>query len=121
MLLDELLGLHEHATRTAAWVVNTPLVWCEHLDEQVDYAAGCVELSSLLAFGAGELCQGIFVHATEDIFRAILLVAQTNVTDQVDELAEALLVQAWASVVLRQHPFEREVITLDSHHRIIDQ
>ena len=48
-------------------------------------------------------------------------VAEPDVADQVDELAEALLVEAGAGVVLRQHALERRVVALDGGHRVVDE
>jgi hypothetical protein len=44
--LDEAFGLHEHASRTAAGVVDTPVVWLEHLDQESDNTTWRVELSA---------------------------------------------------------------------------
>jgi hypothetical protein len=53
--LNELLARDEHATRTAAGVVDAALVGCEHLDQHAHDARRSVELAALLALGAGEL------------------------------------------------------------------
>jgi hypothetical protein len=94
VLLDELFGLDKHAAGATAGVVDTALVGSQHLDQQTDDAGRGVELAALLAFGAGELGEKIFVDAAEDVLAAPGLVAQANVADQIDELAETLLVQA---------------------------
>ena len=94
--------LNEHAAGAAAGVEDAALVRREHLDQQPDDAAGRVELAALLAFGAGELREEVLVDAAQDVLGAVLLVAQADVADQVDELAEALLVQPRAGVILRQ-------------------
>ena len=47
--------------------------------------------------------------------------AERDVADQVDDLAEPLLVEAGAGEVLRQHTLERGVVALDRGHRIVDQ
>ena len=56
--LDELLGLHEHAARAAAGVIDAPVVGFEHLDEQADDAARGEELAAELAFGLARTCRG---------------------------------------------------------------
>ena len=91
--LDEFLALHEHAARAAAGVVDAALVRGEHLDQHADDAAGRVELAALLALGAGELGEEIFVDAAQDVLGAVLLAAQADGADQVDQFAEALLVE----------------------------
>src|SRR5262245_59240057 len=80
-----------------------------------------VELTALLALGTGELREEIFVDPPQDVFGSRLRVTEADVTDQVDELAEALLVEARASEVLRQHPLQGRVVALDRCHRVIDK
>ena len=46
---------------------------------------------------------------------------ERDVADQVDDLAEALLVEAGAGVVLGQHALERGVVALDRDHRVVHQ
>ena len=105
----------------AARVVDAALVGLEHLDQQLDDAARRVELAALLALGAGELGEEVLVDAAEDVLRAALRVAEPDVADQVDELAEALLVERRAGVVLGQHALERGVVALDGDHGVVDE
>ena len=90
---DELLRLHEHAARAAAGIVDAAFVRREHLDEEPDDALRRVELAAFLAFGAGELAEEVFVDAAENVLRAACFVAQADGADQVDEFAEAVLVE----------------------------
>ena len=83
----------EHAAGAAAGVVDAALVRREHLDQHADHAAGRVELAALLALGAGELGEEVLVDAAEDVLGAVLRVAQADVADQVDQFAQALLVE----------------------------
>jgi hypothetical protein len=55
-----------------------------------------VKLAALLALGAGELRQEVFVNAAKDIAGAVGRAAEADVVDQVDQLAEPLLVEARA-------------------------
>ena len=119
--LDELLALHEHAARAAARVVDAALVGREHLDQHAHDAARRVELAAALALGAGELREEVLVDAAEHVLGAVGRVAQADVADQVDELAEPLLVEAGPGVVLGQHALERRVVALDRDHRVVDQ
>ena len=119
--LDELLALHEHAAGAAAGVVDAALVGREHLDQHADDAARRVELAALLALGAGELGEEVLVDAAEDVLGAVGRAAERDVADEVDELAEALLVEAGAGVVLGQHALERRVVALDGGHRVVDE
>ena len=45
---------------------------------------------------------------------------QADGADEVDELAEPLLVEARPGVVLRQHALEARVVALDGDHRVVD-
>ena len=86
--LDELFALDEHAAGAAAGVVDAALVRLDHLDQQPDDAARRVELAALLAFGAGELAEEVLVDAAEDVLGAVLLAAEADGADEVDQLAE---------------------------------
>jgi len=52
-------------------------------------------------------------------FERFSLVAQTDVADQVDELAEPLLVEAGVGIVLWQHALERGVVAFDGEHGVV--
>jgi len=99
VFFDELDRLHEHAARTAAGIEHAALVRGKHFDEQLDDAAGRVELPAFLAFRAGKLGEEILVHAPEDVFRPALRVAEADGGDEVDQFAEPLLVEIRACIV----------------------
>ena len=120
MGFDEFDRLDEHAAGAAAGVVDPALVGRQHLHQHVDDAARGVELAALLALGAGELGEEVFVDPAQDVLGAAGLVAQADVADQVDELAQALLVQARVGVVLGQHALEGRVVALDGQHGVVD-
>ena len=119
--LDELLALHEHAARAAAGVVDAALVGREHLDQHAHHVRGRVELAAALALGAGEPGEEVLVDAAERVLGAVGRAAERDVADQVDDLAEPLLVEAGAGVVLGQHALERGVVALDGGHRVVDE
>jgi hypothetical protein len=102
MRLDELLALHKHTARAAARVVDPALIGCQHLDQHAHDMGRGIELAALLALGAGELRQEIFVDAAEDVAGAVGRAAEADVADEVDQLAEPLLVEAGARVIFRQ-------------------
>jgi hypothetical protein len=118
---DELLGLHEHAAGAAAGVVDAALVGGEHFDQQAHDAGRGVELAAVLALGAGELGEEVLIDAAEEILGAsgLLLVARADGADEVDEFAEAVLVEAGAGVVLGQHALEARVVALDGDHGVV--
>ena len=116
----ELDRLHEHPRRAAARVVDPAPVRRQHLDEHADDAARRVELAALLALGAGELRQEVLVDPAEHVAGPGVLVADPDVADEVDQLAEPPLVERRPGVVARQHVLERQVVALNGGHRLID-
>ena len=119
MCADELHRLHKHAGRAAAGVVHAATVGLEHLDKELHHAARGVELAALLALGAGELREKVFVHTTEHVLGAAFLIADFDVANEVDQLAEALLVQRGAGVVLGQHALEGRVVAFDGGYGVV--
>lgn len=119
--LHELLGLYEHAAGAAARVVDAPPVRRQHFDEHADYALGGVELAAVLALGAGELGEEVLVDPAQNVLGAVFGVAEADGADQVDELAQTLLVERRPGIVLGQHALEPLVVALEGHHRVIDQ
>ena len=107
--------------RAAAGVVDAALVRGEHLDEHADDAARRVELAALLALGARELGEEVLVDAAEGVLRPVGRGAEGDVRHEVDELAEARLVEPGAGVVLGQDALERRVVALDGGHRVVDE
>ena len=77
--LDELLALHEHAARAAAGVVDAAAIGRQHLDQHAHHVGRRVELAALLAFGAGELGEEVFVDAPERVLGARRLAAEGDV------------------------------------------
>ena len=120
VLLDELLGLDEHASRAAAGVIDPPLVRLQHLDQESDDATRRVELTPALALRAGKSAEEILVHSSENVAGAVGLLGHTDLAHEVDELSEHDLVQCWARVVLGQDALERSVVGLDRHHGVVD-
>ena len=103
MCLNELLALHEHSAGAAAGVIDAALVRSKHLHQYADNVGGRVKLSAFLAFGAGELREEVFIDAAEHILGAVRRTAKGDIAHQIDELAESLLVEAGAGVVLGQN------------------
>src|SRR5215469_6184702 len=72
--LDEFLRLDEHAAGAAAGVVDSALVWFDHLYQQLDHRLRCIELAAAFSFGAGKLAEEVFIDPAEDILRLALFV-----------------------------------------------
>ncbi len=120
--LDELLALHEHAARAAARVVDATLVGGKHLDQHPHHVRGRVELAAASCPRRWRNCERKYSYTRpSDVLRAIGSDAERDIADQVDDLAESLLVEAGTGEVFRQHALERGVIALDRGHRVIHQ
>ncbi len=122
---DELLRLHEHAAGTAAGIVDAAFIGFQHFHQTAHHAARRVELAAVLALGAGEAGKEILVDAAEQIDRTMRLGAaagggEFDGGDYIDQLAQALLIQSRARVVLGQHALEPRVDALNGDHRIVD-
>jgi len=116
--LDEPLTLHKHAPRAAAGIVDPSFVRREHLYQDAHDVSRRVELATLLALGARELGEEVFIHAAERIFRTFGRIAQCDVAHEVNELTQPLFIETGAGVVLGQHALERRVIPFDRCHRV---
>ena len=77
--------------------------------------------AGLLPLGARERGEEVLVDAAQDVLRAVGGTAEADVGDQVDELAEALLVEARPRVVVGQHALERRVAALDGVHGVVHE
>ena len=119
--LDELEGLREHAARAAAGIVDAFAGFgTQHLDERLDDALRRIVFAALLALVFGELLDAVFVGAPEEV--AVLLdVAELQVVgEEVDDVAEHLLVDVGRRIELRQYALEIGVLLLDLAHRVVD-
>ncbi len=59
------------------------------------------------------------IDAAKDVLAAALLVAEADGADEIDEFAEAVLVQRGAGVVLGQDAFQARVVPLDGDHGVV--
>ncbi len=84
---DEFFRLHEHATGTAAGIVNAAFVGSEHLDKEAHDALRGVELAAFLALSARESAEEVFVDAAKDVFRTTRFVAHADGADKIDKFA----------------------------------
>jgi len=119
--LDEAFGLHEHARRAAAGVVDAALVGFEHFDQQAHDAARREELAAELALGLGELAQEVLVDAAECVARLGAVALEADIGDQVDQPLHLLRCDAAACVVARQLALEVGVVALDGEDGVVDQ
>ncbi len=60
-------------------------------------------MTAFLAFRAGELRQEILIYSPQYILGAVFLVAQADVANKVNQLPQALLIQAGMNIILRQY------------------
>jgi hypothetical protein len=99
----------------------TSLVRLEHLDQQLDHRARGIELPAFLPLGACELGEEVLVYAAEHVLGPARLVADLDVADEVDKLAQALLVERRPGVVFGEDTLKRRVVALDPCHSVVDQ
>src|ERR1019366_4310081 len=111
----------KQAAGAATGIEDPALVGRKHLDQHADHAAGRVELAALLALGAGKLREEVFVDAAQDVLAAILLVAHRDRADQVNQFAQALLIQSGPRVFFRQDTLQLLVVALDGKHGVVDE
>ena len=121
VLLDELLRLHEHARGATAWVVDASFIRLQHPDQQPYDRARRVKFATLLALGARELGEEIFVDVAEDILGATRRIADGYIADLIYEPSEHFLVQRGPGVVLGQHAVQRGVVPFDARHGVVHQ
>ena len=117
---DEFNRLHKHAGRAATRDVDPAPIGLQHLDQQPDDATRRVELAALLAFRTSEPGQKVLAHAAKHVQRTGLCITHPDITDHVDELPEALLVEGMAGIVLSENVFESGVVMLNREHCFID-
>jgi hypothetical protein len=120
MCNNEFLALDEHAAAAAAGVEDPALVGFEHFDQQLHHRAGGVELSAFFALRQCELAEEVFEDPPEHVFALRLLRAQRGRADEVNEAAEAGLVEFFLGIHLGQHaPQAGWVVLFDGVHRIV--
>jgi len=101
--LDEVIGLDEHASRSAAWVIYPSLVGFHHLDEEPDHAAGGVELASLSPFSGCELAEEVFENPSQDVPGSVLILPESDCADEVHEFSELGFVEGGAGIFLGEN------------------
>lgn len=120
VVLNKLDALHEHAAGTAAGVIDAfAFARLEDAHDGFHDACGGVEFAALDTFVACELCDAVFVGATEQIL-ACLGVAHVHIAEHIHHVAEHALVEVGGRVVLGKYAFERLVVLLDFDHRLVE-
>ena len=122
MCFYETSRLHEHAAAAAARVVHAAGERLEHFDEKIHHAARRVELATILTFlRAGEHAEEILVDAAENVVSPMITVrTETDGADEVNELAEHLVLEVLTAVVARQDARQCRVLTFDESHRLVN-
>ena len=122
MCFYETSRLHEHAAAAAARVVYAAGERLEHFDEKIHHAARRVELAAILTL----LCPSkhakeVFVDAAENVVSPMIAVrTETDGADEVNELAEHLVLEVLATVIARQDTHQRGVLTFDESHCLVN-
>ena len=110
---DEFLGLHEHAAGAAAGVIDLAVVRGEDGDQCLDDGGRGVELAALLALGAGELAEEVFIDLPEHVTRLAGVVAEADGGDQIDQLAELAIRQLGTGIAFVEDALQLGVLDLD--------
>src|SRR5581483_991826 len=79
------------------------------------------ELPAALPFGTREAREKVLVHTAERVLRPISRAAEGDVAHEIDDLPEALLIEAGTGVVLREDALEGRVVALDRRHGIVNE
>ena len=100
---NKLRTLHKHPARAAARVHHPALKRAEHLNQGVHHRARRVKRPALFTgLLTGKLAQKILVHPAQHIIRTMIVTgAKTDSTDQVHQLAQALLIQPLTAIITR--------------------
>lgn len=117
----EFLALDEHAARSAGGVVDASPVRSDHLDEEADDAGGGVKLAAVLPLGAGELGEEVLEDAPKEVLGPAGGIGKLDGADEVDKLAEAILVEVGAAVVFVQGALEAGVVPFEGDHGVVDE
>ena len=119
MVLDELGRLDEHATRSAARVVDAAVVGLDDLDERAHDAGGRVELAGVLSLLLGELREAVLVGPAENIL-GVAFGGHLDIGEEVHHIAEHALVELLAREVLGEDALEGVVLGLYLPHCVVD-
>jgi hypothetical protein len=120
VLLDEALGLDEHAAGAAAGVEDAALVRLQHPHQQADDAHRREELAAELAFRRRELAEEILVDVAEQVTGPGVTVTQGDRADEVNQFPELVGGDVAAGVLGRQHAAQPRVGPLDRLHGRVD-
>jgi hypothetical protein len=118
--LDELLGLHEHAAGAAAGVIDLAVVGGEDGDQGLDDRGRRVELAALLALGAGELAEEVFIDLPEHVAGLAGVGTEADGGHQINQFAELAVGQLGARIALVEDALEPGVLDFDEGERIVD-
>ena len=119
---EKLLGLDEHAPGPARRVVDAAVGGLENFNEGAHDARRGEELAAPFALGASELLEEVLVDLPEQVPRlGDTVTGEPGAVEQVDELAQATLVDVVAVVDPRQGALQRRVRAHEQVHRLVDE
>lgn len=121
MGFDKFLGLHKHATRATAGLVDSAFVWCKHGNQQAHHAAKGIELPAVFAFRAGKLSQEILKDPTQHILGPVGSIRQLDGSYKIDQSTQPIFIKIGPNIVLIQGALETRVVALYGDHGIIHQ
>src|SRR5256885_1635662 len=121
--MDEMLYPSEVgvAGGAAAGVEDAAFVRLNHFDEKLYDGLRGVKLAALFAFAGGELAEEIFINAAENVLGAAFLVAEADGADEVNEFAEAALIERFAGVVLGEDAAKSGIFLFNGEHGFVEE
>lgn len=101
------------------FIINTPVVGLQNLNQSTNYTRGCIELTSKFSFLLCKLGKAVFICAPENVL-AVSMLDHLDVCEEVNNITEPPLVQFMTGKVFRQDVFETLAFFLNAAHCIID-
>lgn len=102
------------------FIINTPVVGLQNLNQSTNYTRGCIELTSKFSFLLCKLGKAVFICAPENVL-AVSMLDHLDVCEEVNNITEPPLVQFMTGKVFRQDVFETLAFFLNAAHCIIDR
>ena len=88
--IDEVRGLHEHATRTTRWIEHSPIIWFDYVDDHLDKRHWREKFPIVVCFLVRKLGKEILVYMPENISIGVI---QSWVVEYPKHLPENIVVE----------------------------
>ena len=88
------------------FIINTPVVGLQNLNQSTNYTRGCIELTSKFSFLLCKLGKAVFICAPENVL-AVSMLDHLDVCEEVNNITEPPLVQFMTGKVLGRMSLRR--------------